>query len=56
MAAPGPKQHPFGKSEGLLLESSRVTGRLPTNFFETVCAFLDIDGDLIGLGSATTTA
>lgn len=40
----------FGDSEGLDLEFKRATNRLPSSFFETVCAFLNLDGGLIVLG------
>lgn len=40
----------FGSSEGLTLEFKRAKGRLPGNLFETVCAFLNLDGGLIVLG------
>jgi hypothetical protein len=35
---------PFGEKEGLELEFKRATDRLPANFFDTVCAFLNMDG------------
>ena len=41
---------PFGEKEGLALEFKRATDRLPVNFFDTVCAFLNMDGGLIVLG------
>ncbi len=40
----------FGTSEGLALEFKKAKDRLPGNFFETVCAFLNLDGGLIVLG------
>jgi ATP-dependent DNA helicase RecG len=44
------ERFPFGSKEGLALEFKRATDRLPSNFFETVCAFLNLDGGLIVLG------
>jgi len=50
------KKHPepdvrlFGACEGLALEFKRATDRLPLSFFETACAFLNMDGGLIVLG------
>jgi ATP-dependent DNA helicase RecG len=41
---------PFGEKEGLELEFKRATDRLPANFFDTVCAFLNMDGGQIILG------
>jgi ATP-dependent DNA helicase RecG len=41
---------PFGSKEGLALEFKRAAERLPANFFDTVCAFLNMDGGLIILG------
>jgi len=41
---------PFGTREGLSLEFKRASDRLPGNFFETVCAFLNLDGGTIVLG------
>ncbi len=43
-------KYPFGRKEGLALEFKRATDRLPASFFETVCAFLNLDGGLIVLG------
>ena len=43
-------KYPFGCKEGLALEFKRATDHLPSNFFETVCAFLNLDGGLIVLG------
>ena len=43
---------PFGKHEGLALEFKEAANALPKNFFETVCAFLNMDGGLILLGVA----
>ncbi|MEI7437241.1 MAG: RNA-binding domain-containing protein [bacterium] len=43
-------RYPFGTSEGVALEFKRATDRLPSNFFDTVCAFLNMDGGLIVLG------
>ena len=49
-----PKQviRPFGVRESLLLEFKEAAEALPKNFFETVCAFLNLDGGLIVLGVA----
>ena len=44
--------HPFGKREGLALEFKEAAHALPKSFFETVCAFLNLDGGLIVLGVA----
>ena len=41
---------PFGLSEGIDLEFKRALDKLPANFFDTVCAFLNMDGGLIVLG------
>lgn len=41
---------PFGTAEGISLEFKRATDRLPSNLFETICAFLNMDGGLIVLG------
>lgn len=41
---------PFGGKERLDLEFKRATDKLPANFFDTVCAFLNMDGGLIVLG------
>ena len=38
------------EKEGLGLEFERATDGLPGNFFDTVCAFLNMDGGLIVLG------
>ncbi|MFA5044238.1 MAG: RNA-binding domain-containing protein, partial [Kiritimatiellia bacterium] len=43
-------KHPFGTCEGIALEFKKANDRLPSNFFETVCAFLNLDGGLIVLG------
>ncbi len=43
---------PFGSSEKLNLEFKEAAKELPKNFFETVCAFLNLDGGLIVLGVA----
>ena len=43
---------PFGVRESLLLEFKEAAETLPKNFFETVCAFLNLDGGLIVLGVA----
>lgn len=50
MKEPDSDRHPFGKSEGVALEFKRAADRLPSNFFDTVCAFLNTDGGLIVLG------
>lgn len=44
------KTRPFGTTEGLDLEFKRAEKSLPRNFFETVCAFLNLDGGSIILG------
>lgn len=44
------KNFPFGHKEGLALEFKRATNNLPSDFFETVCAFLNMDGGMIVLG------
>ena len=43
---------PFGSRENLALEFKAAARDLPKNFFETVCAFLNLDGGLIILGVA----
>jgi len=43
---------PFGDREGLTLEFKEAAEALPKSFFETVCAFLNLDGGLIVLGVA----
>ncbi len=43
---------PFGKREGPSLEFKEAADTLPRSFFETVCAFLNLDGGLILLGVA----
>jgi len=43
---------PFGDREGLALEFKEAAEALPKSFFETVCAFLNLDGGLIVLGVA----
>ncbi|HQN20319.1 MAG TPA: ATP-binding protein, partial [Syntrophobacteraceae bacterium] len=43
---------PFGDREGLSLEFKDAVWDLPKNLFETVCAFLNLDGGLIVLGAA----
>lgn len=45
-----PSRKPFGPREGIALEFKRAEDRLPANFFDTVCAFLNMDGGLIVLG------
>jgi len=42
--------NPFGETEGLALEFKRATDKLPVNFFDSVCAFLNMDGGMIVLG------
>ena len=49
-ASPDPR--PFGTREGLAMEFKEAADTLPKNFFETVCAFLNLDGGLIVLGVA----
>ncbi len=41
---------PFGKAEGPGLEFKRAADHLPSSFFDTVCAFLNLNGGLILLG------
>lgn len=41
---------PFGAKEGIALEFKRATDHLPSSFFDTVCAFLNMDGGVIMLG------
>lgn len=43
---------PFGMREGPSLEFKEAADTLPRSFFETVCAFLNLDGGLIVLGVA----
>jgi ATP-dependent DNA helicase RecG len=43
---------PFGTHEGPDLEFKEAAQSLPKSFFETVCAFLNLDGGLIILGVA----
>ena len=43
---------PFGTHEGPGLEFKEAAQSLPKSFFETVCAFLNLDGGLIILGVA----
>ncbi|MCU0595602.1 MAG: ATP-binding protein [Desulfobacterota bacterium] len=43
---------PFGTHEGPALEFKEAAQSLPKSFFETVCAFLNLDGGLIILGVA----
>jgi ATP-dependent DNA helicase RecG len=43
---------PFGTHEGPALEFKEAAQSLPRSFFETVCAFLNLDGGLIILGVA----
>lgn len=40
----------ISQGEGLSLEFKRSTNKLPASFFETVCAFLNLDGGTIILG------
>jgi len=44
--------HPFGTREGLALEFKEAADALPKDLFETVCAFVNMDGGLIVLGVA----
>jgi len=44
--------YPFGRHEGLALEFKEARESLPKTFFETICAFLNMDGGLIVLGVA----
>ena len=48
----GIASHPFGLQEGIDLEFKEAAHDLPKNLFETVCAFLNMDGGLIVLGVA----
>jgi len=43
-------QHIIHQGEGLTIEFKRATGQLPSNLFETVCAFLNRSGGNILLG------
>jgi ATP-dependent DNA helicase RecG len=43
---------PFGRKEGIDLEFKEATHALPKNLFETICAFLNMDGGLVVLGVA----
>ena len=43
---------PFGNREGLSLEFKEARDALPRNTFETICAFLNLDGGLLVLGVA----
>jgi len=43
---------PFGSRENFALEFKEAARDLPKNFFETVCAFLNLEGGLIILGVA----
>ena len=47
-----PSPRPFGARETLVLEFKGAAGDLPRSLFETVCAFLNLDGGLIVLGVA----
>lgn len=47
-----PDPSPFGAREGFTLEFKEAADTLPRSFFETVCAFLNLDGGLIVLGVA----
>jgi predicted HTH transcriptional regulator len=38
---------PFGMREGPALEFKEAAEALPRSFFQTVCAFLNLDGGLI---------
>jgi len=47
-----PGSFPFGRKEGVDLEFKEATHTLPKNLFETICAFLNMDGGLVVLGVA----
>ena len=48
----GAERFPFGRKEGIDLEFKEATHALPKNLFETICAFLNMDGGLVVLGVA----
>ena len=58
MKTPGSKNQPssgsfpFRRKEGVDLEFKEATHALPKNLFETICAFLNMDGGLVVLGVA----
>lgn len=56
MAASGKFEHPFGTAESLSLEFKAANNKLPSSFFETVCAFLNMEGGTIVLGIEDKTA
>ena len=45
-------EYPFGRKEGVDLEFKEAANALPKNLFETICAFLNMDGGLVVLGVA----
>ena len=47
-----PAEFPFGRKEGIDLEFKKAANSLPHNLFETICAFLNMDGGLVVLGVA----
>ncbi len=47
-----PAEYPFGRKEGVDLEFKKASNALPNNLFETICAFLNMDGGLVVLGVA----
>ena len=47
---PDPAEYPFGRKEGVDLEFKEASNALPKNLFETICAFLNMDGGLVVLG------
>jgi len=49
---PESAEYPFGRKEGVDLEFKEAANALPKNLFETICAFLNMDGGLIVLGVA----
>ena len=49
---PDPAEYPFGRKEGVDLEFKEAANALPKNLFETICAFLNMDGGLVVLGVA----
>ena len=49
---PDPAEYPFGRKEGVDLEFKKAGNALPNNLFETICAFLNMDGGLVVLGVA----
>ncbi|MEI7879735.1 MAG: RNA-binding domain-containing protein [bacterium] len=46
---PDPAEYPFGRKEVVDLEFKEAANALPKNLFETICAFLNMDGGLVVL-------